>query len=636
MKQIVLGTAGHIDHGKTSLIRALTGIDTDRLKEEKERGITIDLGFASLNLDDEMQLGIVDVPGHERFVKNMLAGVGGIDLVLLVIAADEGVMPQTREHLAICELLQVREGLVALTKTDMVESDWLDLVREDTAEFLHGTFLEGKPIVPVSSKTGDGLPDLLDTLRRVCDSLSPRSSSGPVRLPIDRVFTMRGFGAVITGTLFSGSLRLEDRVDILPSGLTARVRGLQVHSQTVTEAVAGQRTAVNLQGIEKAQLQRGDILTTPGRFPMTHMLDVTLMLLADAPRPLKNRARVRFHIGTSEIMGRVILLEGEEVQPGEQVVAQLRLEAPTVAAPHDRYVLRSYSPVQTIAGGMILDALPVKHKRHRPQVLTQLATLHHGTVADALTVHLHNAEYAGLKWSDLLLRSPLDETALRAVVDLLLQQGTAVAIESNPPWLLHHQQYAAARSQILQLLAAFHRDNPLKPAMFTEELRSKFPRMAEKVFATILHDLSAAGELEVSRDKVKLAQHTVTLSAGRQAAVAALERCFLQAQYQPPSVEEALVAQKLTHADDRELLQVLVDQQKLVRLKGDLFYHREVLDEIERQLRMHLEQRGEITAGEFRDLLHISRKYAIPLLEHFDNQRLTMRMGDKRVLRRVS
>lgn len=636
MKQIVLGTAGHIDHGKTSLIRTLTGIDTDRLKEEKERGITIDLGFASLNLDDDVQLGIVDVPGHERFVKNMLAGVGGIDLVLLVIAADEGVMPQTREHLAICELLQVREGLVALTKTDMVESDWLDLVREDTAEFLHGTFLEGKPIVPVSSKTGEGLSDLLDTLRRVCGSLSPRSSSGPVRLPIDRVFTMRGFGAVITGTLFSGSLRLEDRVDILPSGLTARVRGLQVHSQTVTEAVAGQRTAVNLQGIERTQLQRGDILATPGRFPMTHMLDVTLTLLADAPRPLKNRARVRFHIGTSEIMGRVILLEGEEVQPGEQVVAQLRLEAPTVAAPHDRYVLRSYSPVQTIAGGMILDALPVKHKRHRPQVLTQLATLRHGTVADALTVHLHNAEYAGLKWSDFLLRSPLDEIELRTVADTLLQQGTAVAIESNPPWLLHHEQYAAARSQILQLLDAFHRDNPLKPAMFTEELRSKFPRMAEKVFATILNDLSAAGEIEVSRDKVKLAQHTVTLSPGRQAAVAALEQCFLEAQYQPPSVEEALAAQKLTHADDRELLQVLVDQQKLVRLKGDLFYHREVLDEIEGQLRMHLEQQGDITAGEFRDLLHISRKYAIPLLEHFDNQRLTMRMGDKRVLRRAS
>jgi selenocysteine-specific elongation factor len=278
----------------------------------------------------------------------------------------------------------------------------------------------------------------------------------------------------------------------------------------------------------------------------------------------------------------------------------------------------------------------VKHKRQRPQVLAQLATLHHGTVVDALTIHLHNAEYAGLKWSDLLLRSPLDETALRSVVDTLLQQGIAVAIESNPPWLLHHEQYTAARNQLLQLLAGFHRDNPLKPAMFTEELRSKFPRMADRVFATLLHDLSAAGEFDVSRDKVKLAHHTVTLSPERQAAVDALEQSFLQAQYQPPSMEEALAAQRLTPANGRELLQVLVDQQKLVRLKGDIFYHRDVLDTIEKQLRVYLAQRGEITAGEFRDLLQVSRKYAIPLLEHFDNQRLTVRMGDKRVLRHAS
>jgi selenocysteine-specific elongation factor len=309
MKQIVLGTAGHIDHGKTSLIRVLTGVDTDRLKEEKERGITIELGFASLLLDDDIRLGIIDVPGHERFVKNMLAGVGGIDLVVLVVAADEGVMPQTREHLAICELLQVREGFVALTKTDMVEPDWLDLVQEDTAEFLQGTFLEGKPIVPVSSKTGEGLDTLLATLNDMCRKLNPRSVHGPVRLPVDRVFTMRGFGAVVTGTLFSGSLNLEDRIDILPSGRSARVRGLQVHSEAVPTAVAGQRTAVNLQGVDRVEIQRGDIITTPGRFPVTHMLDVTLKLLADAPRPLGNRARVRFHVGTSEIMGRVAFEE---------------------------------------------------------------------------------------------------------------------------------------------------------------------------------------------------------------------------------------------------------------------------------------------------------------------------------------
>jgi selenocysteine-specific elongation factor len=636
MKQIVLGTAGHIDHGKTSLIKALTNIDTDRLKEEKERGITIDLGFAFLNLGPEIQLGIIDVPGHERFVKNMLAGVGGIDLVMLVIAADEGVMPQTREHLAICELLRVREGLVALTKTDMVEPDWLDLVQEDTAEFLDGTFLAGKPIVPVSSKTGAGLSTLVETLHNVCAQLTPKSTTGATRLPIDRVFSMRGFGTVVTGTLFSGTLRLEDRVDIQPRGVTARVRGLQVHNHSVTDAIAGQRTAVNLQGLEKADIQRGDVLVTPGRYPATYMLDVTLTVLKDAPRPLKHRAQVRFHIGTSEIMGRVILLDRNEVKPGEEVFAQLRLEEPAVAAPQDRYVLRSYSPVMTIAGGTILDALPAKHKRHRPEVLEHLTVLRDGTAVQSLMAHLHQADYAGLKWADFLLRSPLDEASLHIIVRELQQQGVGVRIEDTPPWLVHHQQYARVRAQLLHLLEEFHRHYPLRPAMVTEELRSKFPGMEEKVFTTLLQDLTASGHLEVSRDKVKLAQHTVTLSPERQAIVDALEATFLQAQYQPPSLEEVFAAQKAPHNDERALLQVLVDQQKLVRLKGDIFYHRDVLEAIEQQLRTYIEEKGEITAGEFRDVLHISRKYAIPLLEHFDNQRLTVRLGDKRVLRKTS
>ena len=636
MKQIVLGTAGHIDHGKTSLIYALTGVDTDRLKEEKERGITIELGFASLLLDGDIRLGIIDVPGHERFVKNMLAGVGGIDLVVLVIAADEGVMPQTREHLAICELLQVREGLVALTKIDMVESDWLELVQEDTAEFLQGTFLEGKPIVPVSSKTGEGLDVLLATLNDICRELNPRSLHGPARLPVDRVFTMRGFGAVVTGTLFSGSLHLEDRIDILPSGRSARVRGLQVHSEAVPMAVAGQRTAVNLQGVDRVEIQRGDIITAPGRFPVTHMLDVTLKLLGDAPRPLANRARVRFHVGTSEIMGRVILLDRDDLQPGEETLAQLRLEEPAVAAPADRYVLRSYSPVQTIGGGMILNTLPAKHKRYRPQVIEQLAMLRDGSTADGIIVHLANAVYAGLKWSDLLLRSALDEATLHDIVDALLQQGTAVAVENDPPWLLHREQYDTARQQIIDLVAAFHRDSPLKPAMFTEELRSKFPRMPEKVFTALVQSLSADNTLEVSRDKVKLASHAVALSPERQAVADALEQLYLDAKHQPPSADEALEAQQLTRASDREILQVLVDQDKLVRLKGDLLYHRTVLTHIEQALRSYLQQQGELTAGEFRDLLQISRKYAIPLLEYFDNQRITVRMGDKRVLRQVS
>ena len=363
MKQVVMGTAGHIDHGKTQLIKTLTGIDTDRLKEEKERGITIDLGFAHLTYEDGTEVGVIDVPGHERFVRNMLAGVGGIDLVMLVIAADEGVMPQTREHLAICQLLRVKEGLVALTKADLVDEDWLELVSEDTREFLKGTFLEGKPIVPVSAKTGQGIDELKRVLQALVARVPPKQLEGKFRLPVDRVFTIRGFGTVVTGTLFSGTIRVEDRIEIYPKGIEAKIRGLQVHNASVPEAVAGQRTAINLQGIDKVELERGDVLGHPGEFAPTFMLDAVLQHLSDAPRPLRHRARVRLHVGTSEIMGRVILLDRDELAPGEEAYVQLRLEEPAIVLPRDRFVIRSYSPVQTIGGGMLLDAQPAKHRR---------------------------------------------------------------------------------------------------------------------------------------------------------------------------------------------------------------------------------------------------------------------------------
>ena len=363
MKQVVMGTAGHIDHGKTQLIKTLTGIDTDRLKEEKERGITIDLGFAHLTYEDGTEVGVIDVPGHERFVRNMLAGVGGIDLVMLVIAADEGVMPQTREHLAICQMLQVKEGLVALTKADLVDEDWLELVSEDTREFLKGTFLEGKPIVPVSAKTGQGLDELKRVLQGLVARVPPKQLQGKFRLPVDRVFTIRGFGTVVTGTLFSGTIRVEDRIEIYPKGIEAKIRGVQVHNASVPEAVAGQRTAINLQGIDKVEVERGDVLGHAGEFAPTFMLDAVLQHLSDAPRPLRHRARVRLHVGTSEIMGRVILLDRDELAPGEEAYVQLRLEEPAIVLPRDRFVIRSYSPVQTIGGGMVLDAQPAKHRR---------------------------------------------------------------------------------------------------------------------------------------------------------------------------------------------------------------------------------------------------------------------------------
>ncbi|HEU5393646.1 MAG TPA: selenocysteine-specific translation elongation factor, partial [Candidatus Methylomirabilis sp.] len=384
MKHIIVGTAGHIDHGKTSLVKALTGIDTDRLKEEKERGISIELGFAHLTLASGLRLGIVDVPGHERFVKTMLAGVGGIDLVVLVIAADEGIMPQTREHLHICRLLQIPRGLVALTKRDLVDPDWLEMVAEEIRIFLKGTFLEGAPILPVSATTGAGLEALKAALAAVAAETEPKRVEGIFRLPIDRVFTMRGFGTVITGTLLAGSLKIGDEVAVLPEGARSRVRRLQVHGETVEQAFAGQRTAVNLPGVEVSGIARGSLLCFPGALHPSIAMDASLTLLADAPRPLKNRSRVRFHLGTSELLARVVLLDREELEPGQSAYVHYRLESPGAALPQDRYVIRSYSPAVTIGGGIILDPAPPERRRKRQEILDHLRVLEQGSPADRL------------------------------------------------------------------------------------------------------------------------------------------------------------------------------------------------------------------------------------------------------------
>src|SRR5216110_3562596 len=378
-KHVVVGTAGHIDHGKTSLVKALTGIDTDRLPEEKARGITIDLGFAFLEEPDGLTIEIVDVPGHERFVKNMLAGVGGIDLAMLVIAADEGVMPQTREHLAICSLLHIKTGLIALTKIDLVEPDWLELVKDDVRGAVRETFLEDAPILPVSAKTGEGLAELRAAVRGLAAGVPPRGTDQLPRLPIDRVFTVKGFGTVVTGTLRGGRLAVDDRVQVYPGGVETKIRGLQTHGHPVTEAFAGQRTAVNLQGVERAAVERGDVVGLAGTLVPTVLVDGTLELLGDAPRAIKSRTRVRFHVGTREIMARVLLLDTPELEPGRMASARFRLEAPLVALPGDRFVVRSYSPIVTIGGGTILDVDPPRFKRKAPALVAHLALLQTGS-----------------------------------------------------------------------------------------------------------------------------------------------------------------------------------------------------------------------------------------------------------------
>lgn len=630
MKHVVVGTAGHIDHGKTALVKALTGIDTDRLKEEKERGITIDIGFAHLELEAGLTVGIVDVPGHERFIKNMLAGVGGIDLVMLIIAADEGVMPQTREHLAICQLLRVKDGLVVLTKTDLAEAEWLELVREDVAAFLRGSFLEGRPIVPVSAKTGEGLETLRTHLAELARTVPPKATDATFRLPIDRVFTIKGFGTVVTGTLTAGRIGLEERVEVYPKGVEARVRGLQTHGHPVTEAVAGQRTAVNLQGVERAAFERGDVLSLPGLLRPTYMADASLELLRDAPRPLRHRERVRFHIGTSEVMARVVLLEGEELGPGERGYVQLRLEAPVVALPGDRYVIRSYSPMLTIGGGELLDVAPAKARRSATLV-GRLRVLERGSPPEVLEEHLRKVGPRGARVADLAARTSFGPDGLRRLLAGLVERGRALAVDRET--YLHAEIAAGLRRQALETLAAFHAQYPLKPGMFKEELRMRLGEAEERVFLNLLGRLEAEGAVATEKEKVRLASHRVRLDSRQQAHLERLEAEFRAAGVSPPGPEEAFAKLGLERAEDQELLQVLLDERRLVRIKEGLLFHVEPLQTAEARLLAHLRERKAITPGEFKDLLGITRKYAIPLMEYFDAQRLTVRVGDKRVLR---
>jgi selenocysteine-specific elongation factor len=618
---IVVGTAGHIDHGKTALVRALTGIDTDRLPEEKARGITIDIGFAYLEEPDGLMIEIVDVPGHERFVKNMLAGVGGIDLAMLVVAADEGVMPQTREHLAICSLLHIKSGLCVLTKRDLAEADWIELVRDDLGTLVRGTFLEGAPIVAASAKTGEGLPELRRTLADLARRVPPKPSGRLPRLPIDRVFTVKGFGTVVTGTLTEGRLAVDDRVEVYPRGIQAKIRGLQAHGHPVPEARAGQRTAVNLQGVERTALERGDVVGAPGTLVSSVLVDGTLELLRDAPRPLKARDRVRFHTGTSEIMARVLLLDRAELAPGESTYARFRLERRLVALPGDRFVLRSYSPIVTIGGGTLLDVSPPRFKRKAPALLAHLGLLERGSEAEVLEEHVRHAGASGLRLDALSGRVPFGLDRLRALLEDRLAGGALLAVDRD--WFLHRETRERLRADLLRVLEDFHRRNPLKSGMSREELRGRAGGADERVFGHLLAVLEAEGVVRSEKDKVRVASHSLRLSPEQQKVVDGIEAEFRRAGAAPPTPEDT----------ESELFQLLVADRRLIRVKEGLYFHADALKQIEGKLVALLREKKEIGPADIKDLLGISRKYAIPLLEYFDAQRVTQRVGERRVLR---
>ncbi|MBW1783968.1 MAG: selenocysteine-specific translation elongation factor [Deltaproteobacteria bacterium] len=633
MKQIILGTAGHIDHGKTSLIKALTGIDTDRLKEEKARGITIELGFAHLKLPGGKRLGIVDVPGHEKFVKNMVAGATGIDLVALVIAADEGVMPQTREHLEICQLLKVKHGLVVLTKIDMVETDWLELVREDVSEYLSESFLADAPIVEVSSTTGEGLEELIQTLDQLVEQIPERDTGHLFRLPIDRVFTMKGFGTVITGTSVSGKISTGDEVTLYPQGISSKVRGLHIHNKEVTEAGAGLRTAINLQGIEKMMLNRGNIVATKDSLRPTYMVDVVLDLLPSAPRKLKNRAKVRFHAGTAEIISTLILLDRDELKPGDTCFAQIRLDAPTAVLKGDRYVLRSYSPVQTIGGGEILNPLPNKKKRFSKGVLSELKTLHTGGVKESVELFVALGRFQGVEESGLSFLANLSGKKLAEPLKALKAQKRIIQFDKERDLLIHADFLQKARDEVMETIDAYHKSFPLKTGLLKEELRSRTTGAKNpKLFNYLIRQLSQEGEIVQEKEVVRLKTHKVTLAQDQKKTRQKLEAIYAKSGLQPPYFKE--LKEEFPGNTAKEVLDVMVKEGRLLKVKEDLYFDRNAVDALEEKLIAFLKNHGEITTPQFKEMTGTSRKYTIPLIEYFDLSQITVRVGDSRVLRK--
>jgi len=632
MKYIILGTAGHIDHGKSTLVKALTGTDPDRLKEEKERGITLDLGFASLDLPGGNRLGIVDVPGHEGLIKNMLAGVGGMDIVMLVIAADEGIMPQTREHLAICDLLQVKKGLIVLTKMDMVDKDWLALVQDDVRSFVKGTFLEKSPLVPVSSKTGENLPLLVQELAKLSNEVTPKSSSGILRLPIDRVFTMKGFGTVITGTLLSGTISTDQEVEILPRVIRTKVRGLQSHNQAAQRAIAGQRTAVNLQGVEKDQLSRGDTIVSAGYFTPTRTIDAKLDLLEQAPRGLKTGSRIRFYNTTQEAIGRITILGQNTLAPGDGAYVQLRFEQPVIAQHGDRFILRFYSPMETLGGGAVLTPHTRRHKLKTMEgSLRDLAVLEKGSLDDRLSLLISGRGLAGMDEAEAIGAIAADKPDIAAALAALSGKKTVLRVDTV---YVHAAHLGILEQKIVDLVTKFHRENPLKPGPDKEELKGMLRlRINPKVLTLAVDGLVKKRTLVADASKLRLPGFKAASGKVSDEVKNRIVDAIKKGGTQPPVREELPALFSISEKDAKDLLKLLADEGRTIRINDSLHLDRDIVETIKADLRKYLEDKKEITMAEFRDIAKTSRKFAVPIMEYFDSQKLTQRIGDKRVLR---
>lgn len=630
MKRLVIGTAGHIDHGKTTLVRAMTGIETDRLKEEKQRGISIELGFAPFTLPSGQKAAIVDMPGHERFIRHMVAGAFGVDMVIFTIAGDEGIMPQTREHMDIIELLKVDKGIVAITKTDLVDEEWLMLVEDEVRQFIDQTILKGSPIIPVSAVTGQGIDQLIATIEDLAETVTEKPVFGHVRLPIDRVFTISGFGTVVTGTLWSGQIHVGDTLELMPVQRAVKVRTLQVHNEKVSTAYAGQRVAVNLQGIEVADIRRGDLLASQGFLSPSFRLDVRLRLLHSSPRILKNWNRVRFHLGTDEALGRVVLLDRDELIPGEEAFAQIVLEKPIVGYKGDLFIIRYYSPIHTIGGGTIIDANAAKQKRFKEDVLDQLATKEEGSLYDVLLQEMHSRPEEPVTIAQLVKKTGArDEEVKEEILQL---------VEDEQIKDLHNQEYISTRglasmaSKMADTLTKYQQRYPLRPGYPKEDMRSRvFAGMSSKSFNAVLKQMEESGQIASGNNLLSLPGFKPQPDEKTQILLQRLMAVMKERKFTPPSPEDLRKELGMDEGAFNEALAYLVNQDQLVKINAETYFSAEAIEEGKRRLENFFSHEKELTLAAARDLLDTSRKYALPLVEYYDKIRFTRRVGDVRI-----
>ncbi|MDD4801883.1 MAG: selenocysteine-specific translation elongation factor [Syntrophomonas sp.] len=632
MKRLIIGTAGHIDHGKTTLVKKLTGVETDRLKEERKRGISIELGFAPFNLPGGQKAAIVDVPGHERFIRHMLAGAFGIDMVLFTIAADEGVMPQTREHADIIEMLGIDKGIVVITKKDMVDEEWLMLVEDDIRQFIDKTILKGCPIVAVSAVTGENIPELLQTIEQVAADVDEKPIIGQARLPIDRVFTIAGFGTVVTGTLWSGQIQVGDTLELMPVQKMVKVRTLHVHNEKVVTAYAGQRVAVNLQGIEVNEIKRGYLVASKGYLKPSYRVDTKLRLLDNSTRVLKNWNRIRFHLGTDETLGRVVLLDRDELAPGEEAYVQIVMERPVVAFKGDPFVIRYYSPVDTIGGGSIIDPQAPRQKRFKEEVLNDLAVKEEGSLYDIVLHELENANQEPLSIADLAKRTGSPEQAISEEIEQLLDDERIVDISSKPSFYLSSQGLELIFTQIINIIIQYQEKFPLRLGYPKEELRSRlFGSINPKLFNFIIKYLEDEGRLITKSNLVGIPGVIPQPGEKEKEIIAAIKTIMKDRLFSPPGGDEISADANLPADELAEIIAYLTDQGELVKINENMYFSSAAIESGKERLDEYFAREKELTLAMARDIFNTSRKYALPLIEYYDRTHFTRRIGDVRV-----